>query len=255
MKLFTKITLIISGIMAVIGTVCVIIACCMGLNLGTIRNMVYDGKFTFRIVDGFEIKIMDTDNNSISSEPVTITEAIENLEIEFGAGVLEICYGDVENVIVEPQGVVGFATEIKEETLHIEGGLGINTRGNGSLKITLPQDYKLEKVDLEIGASSATVTGLIAKTLNIEVGAGEATFTGLDVSTLDAEVGVGELNVELVGAQTDYSYSIECGIGEIKLGENSYGGLGNSHSVQQPGASRFIDVECGIGEVEILFEK
>lgn len=255
MKKFTKIVLIITGILAVIAAVCIIIAACMGAKWVTVQDMIFDGKFSFKFVDGFEIGIFDTDRGTITSDPVTITEEIENLDVEFGAGKIEICYGDVEGILIEPQGVAGFSTKVKDKTLHIEGGLGISGKGNGNLIITLPQGMVLEKADFEIGASAATMTGLRADELKIEVGAGEATLTQLDVLNLKAEVGVGELNVGLVGAQTDYSYKLECGIGEVKFGGNSYGGFGTSHNVQQPDADRMIDVECGIGEVEIVFEK
>ena len=255
MKKFTKIVLIITGILAVIAAVCIIIAACMGAKWGTVQNMIFDGKFTIDFVDGFEIGIIGSDRTTISSEPVTITEEIDTLKVEFGAGKLGVCYGDVENILIEPQGVAGFEAKANNKTLRIEGGLGVSTNGDGSLKITLPQGLAFEEVKFEIGASAAEVTGLVADELKIEVGAGKATLEKVDVKELKADVGVGELNVGLVGAQTDYNYKLDCGIGEIKFGNASYGGLGNSQTVEQTGATRSIDVDCGIGKVEILFEE
>lgn len=255
MKMFTKVVLWISGIMASIGVVCVIIACCMGLNWNLLQNMARDGKFTFRFGDGNFVgwNFGYDEDDIVATEPITITEKVSSLDIEYGAGKLIICYGDVENILIEPQGVVGFATEVEEETICIEGGVNVNSDGNCTLTITIPNGMTFKNVDLEIGASSAEVTDLIADSLEIEVGAGEATIRQLDVMKLDASVGVGQLNLILLGEETDYSYSLDCGIGEIKLGNNSYGGLGASHNVNRPEAKRHMVIECGIGEVNVQF--
>lgn len=255
MKIFTKIMLILAGIMAAIGTVCLVIACTMGLNWAVFRNMVLDGKFSFSIDDGF-IWHWEDDEEETDTGTEYFVENITKLDIQFGAGKLEICYGDVENIVVEHGNVIRYEAEVEKETLFIQGGLGINhSNHNASLKITIPQGMKLDEVDLEIGASSATIADLLTDTLNIAVGAGEAEITRLDVKKLKAEVGMGELSIGLVGEKEDYSYSVECGIGSIVIGDSSYGGMGTSQNVKNEEAERYMDIDCGIGEVAIRFVK
>lgn len=253
MKRFTKITLIIAGIMASLGTVCIIIACSMGLNWNILSDMVQDGKFSYQLGNGLHFGITNNTGSSSHMEPVEIRETCDNLDIEFGAGSLEICYADVEYILIEPDYVKHFSAYVEDNTLYIEGGLEVNSNSNAALTITLPNNKSLKTIDLEIGASEASASGLTADALIIEVGAGSAEFTELNVQTLDIEVGVGELTVEAVGKESDYSYSVECGIGTVSIGDNTYSGVGTSHDIEQPSATRFIDIECGIGEVEIEF--
>ena len=239
--------------MVCLGIICMIIACSMGLNWNLFSNMVQDGKFSYHFGNGFHFGITNNSDGLSNMESLEIKEICKNLDIEFGAGSLEICYDDVEYILIEPDCVNHFSAYVEDNTLYVEGGLDVNTGSNATLTITLPNDMTFKTIDLEIGASKASASGLAADELIIEVGAGSAEFTELDVQTLDAEVGVGELTVEAVGKESDYSYSLECGIGTVSIGDNTYSGVGTSHNIEQPSATRFIDIECGIGKVEIEF--
>ena len=176
-----------------------------------------------------------------------------NLDVEFGAGKLEIYYGDVEEIHIDYEHVVGFESKMKDGTLRIEGALGVSDNSDASLTIIIPKGMEFENIDLEIGASEAIIRDLKAENLNVAVGVGAATLHNLNVKELDAETGVGELNIELVGTEADYSYDLDCGIGAVTIGENSYGGFGASQSVKNPDAKCHMDIECGIGEVKVTF--
>ena len=78
------------------------------------------------------------------------------------------------------------------------------------------------------------------------------TCSKLDIE-LDAGTGAGQLYLELVGTEEDYDYAVECGIGEINIGSVSYGGLGREQRIMNPGAERFMDIECGIGSIQMEF--
>lgn len=246
MKKFTKISLIIATVMVVVGVFCLIGSVALGLTWGRFADMVKAGKFSFNV----DLDIGE--NNSFEE----VTETCKNLDIELGAGVLEIYYGDVENIQIEQEDVPNFKSYIEDDTLHIEGGvrIGINTSG-GKIALVLPKGMTFDEIELEVGAGEADVEGLTANSVNIEVGAGEADISKLDVKELNAEVGAGELYVKLVGKETDYSYDIECGIGEIQIGDNSYGGLGRTKNITNSGSTRFLDIECGVGEIQIEFQE
>jgi len=288
MKIFTRIALIIAGVFAGIGIVCLLIASSLGLTRDTFMQMVNDGKFRisigddndiefFGLLDGMEIKIFDDDdyiyNTEVKEEStVEIEEKYTKLDLEYGAGKLDIYYEDVEHIQVHQKNVVGFRTYGDEDTLHIEGGIGIDDSNGATLTIVLPQKYFFEEVDLEIGAAQANIEGLaggeikitvgageanveevIAKSFDLEVGAGEANVMGSLVDELDVEVGVGQATVGISGAEQDYNYNVECGIGSVKVGNNSYGGLGAEQKVTHPGADGVINIDCGIGEVIVTF--
>lgn len=249
MKRFTKIALILASVMAGIGIICLIASLAMGLTTEMFINMVQDGKFSFKFVNS---SIIRTEESESSAE---IDEECKNLDIEYGAGILKIYYDDVEQIQIKQENVTRFDSYVEDKTLYIEGGKGSNNNSDATLVIVLPKDMKFENVDLEIGASKADITGLKADTMNVEVGAGEASILNLDVKKLNAETGVGKLSVELTGKESDYSYSLECGIGAIEIGNNSYGGLGTEQNITNPGANRFLDIECGIGEIQINFKE
>lgn len=265
MKIFTRVMLIIAGVLTTIGAVCLIIGMTMGLNWSTFHHMVEDGKFSFDIgdvisikgINGLHIELFDNEISINDEEAKTgildMEQECRNLDVEFGAGKLEIYYGDVEKIHIDYDKVVGFEGEIKDGTLQIEGALGVSDNSDASLVIIIPQNMEFETIDLEIGASEAVISDLKADNLNIAVGVGKATLRNLNVKELDAETGVGELNIELIGKESDYSYDLDCGIGTIVIGDSSYGGFGTSHSEKNPDAKCHMDIECGVGEVKVTF--
>ena len=274
MKIFTRITLIISGLLFVTGAVCILIAGSMGFTMGNFRQMVHDGKFSFDIYDLDIFDSDDSDNVYVDGESVEFSNNVTHLDIEFGAGILTIRYDDVEQILVETENVKNFKANVEDNILTVKGNTNINgitDTAHSALTITFPRNTTLESATLEIGASEAEITELSAGVidivigagqatldkltsdkLEIEVGAGQASITHLDAQNFSAEVGVGELNATLIGKESDYNYTIDCGIGSVSIGNNSYGGLGSSNVVEI-GGSRFINIDCGIGEVDIEF--
>ena len=227
MKKFTKVVLILAAVFFMIGICCVIGSIALGATGRTFGDMVKDGKFSFGVAKD-ELDLAD-------SKMDEITEKCTKLDIEFGAGTLEIFYRDVEHIEVAQLDVKDYECYVKEGTLHIEGGnrIGLNS-GEGRLVITLPKDYQFEEVDIQIGAGKATVEMLNTK-------------------EFDAEVGAGTLTMTIPGVETDYNYELECGVGEIQVGGEKYGGLGKEKEVDNPDATKHFTVECGAGKVEIQF--
>lgn len=243
MKKFTKIMLIIAGVMTSIGVFCMILAFAFGFTGNKFVEMFQDNKFSFGFVD------YEEENDGA----IPIDEECKNLDIEFGAGTLEIYYDDVEQIQIEKHNMAAYKIYVENETLYIDGDTKVTNNSDSALTIILPQKTVFQKVEMDLGASEACINQLVADTFEIEVGAGEATIYRLDVKNLDAEVGVGRLVIEMNGKQTDYNYHIECGIGEIQIGENSYGGFGAEQKIKNENASKQMNVACGIGEIDIEF--
>lgn len=249
MKKFTKIALIFASLFAIIGLILVVASFALGLTWDKVSGMVREGKFNFAIsTDGLYV-------GENEGTFITVEEEFRNLDIEFKAGTLEVVYADVDEVEVQQENVPGFKRYVKDHTLHIEGGtkIGVNTSG-GTIIVRIPKDMTFDEVDLEFGAGEAKFIGLVANSVDIELGAGQVNLTGLAVKELNAEVGAGQLNMELVGSETDYNYDAECDIGEIKIGTTSISGLGGSKEVHNPGANRYMDLECGVGQIQIEFQ-
>lgn len=279
MKKFTKIALILAAVFLSIGLVGVIGSFAMGLTWDSLENMVDRGKFNFHVSDtgndeiDFDIKKpnnnshqgeADTQQGNVQSQEkedngfTAVQEDFHSLDIEFGYGTLEIKYGDVEKLQIKQENVDKYRCYVEEGALHIEGNLktkvGIANH-DGEITIVVPKNMVFQEVDLGVGAGKADIAGLKAHQVDVELGAGEMNVTGLDAKDFNAQTGAGELYAELVGKQTDYSYELECGIGQLKIGDSSYSGLKTEQRISNQGAERFADIECGVGEIKIQFQE
>lgn len=271
MKKFTKIALILAVVLFSVGLVSVIGSFAMGLTWDSLGNMVDRGKFSFDFSDDDEQLYFDINeekedtaqDNMPSQEKEdnsfsTVQDEFHSLDIEFGYGMLEIQYGDVEKIQIKQKDVDKYRCYVAEGSLHIEGNQKIkinNSNHDGEITIVVPKNMVFQEVDLEVGAGKADVAGLKANQVDIELGAGEMNVTGLDTKKFDAKTGAGKLYAELVGKQNDYSYELECGIGQLKIGESSYSGLKTEQKISNQGAERFVDIECGVGEIIIKFQE
>lgn len=262
MKKFTKIALILAAVFLSIGLVGVIGAFAMGLTWESLEDMVDEGKLSFDledIIEQDEIQHSDVQlQEKEDHEFTTVQENFHSLDIEFGYGTLEIKYGDVEKLQIKQKNVDKYRCYVEEGALHIEGNLKTKVsiaNQDGEITIVVPKNMVFQEVDLEFGAGKADVASLKANQVDVALGAGEMNITGLDTKDFDAQTGAGKLYAELVGKQTDYSYELECGIGQLKIGDSTYSGLGTERSISNQGAERFADIECGIGEIEIKFQQ
>ena len=299
MKLFTKIALGLAGFFFSVAMICFVIAFAMGVTASDVKTMIRDGKFSFGPEDGFHITIWGDNDMTIhfpGESKVENENAINHyddktyssnsmgehevphvctiLNVKLGAGKVDIYYDDVPYVQVKHKNIPGFAitTSDVEQSVSIRGDLNAIDTSDASLTIILPRDVKLEKAYLEIGASEANITDMVAEEVtfvvgagaanlsdlvvgdfDIKVGAGEAIVKNLSVRDLDIETGVGEVNIEIAGAEADYSYKVDCGIGEVVVGSSTFGGIGGSEKVTNMDAINEMDIECGIGSVHVQF--
>lgn len=250
MKKLTKIALIVAIIMGIVGIGCLIGAVSMGLTWGTFTDMVDDGKLSFGTGATWNFGEDGKADGSITE----VDEVFRSLDVELKSGKLEIYYDDVDKVQVEQEETPDFKCYVEDSTLHVEGGqkFGVNS-DQASIVIRIPHNFSFAEFELEVGAGEATVDGVIANEASIDVGAGKASITKLNAKEVDASAGVGELYLEVVGKKEDYSYNLECGIGELKVGDETYSGLGGERTIQNKDAEHFLDAECGIGKMQIDF--
>ncbi|MCM1046201.1 MAG: DUF4097 domain-containing protein [Candidatus Gastranaerophilales bacterium] len=129
------------------------------------------------------------------------------------------------------------------------------------------------KLSLEIGAGHLVGDGInVANKLEIEIGAGAVELQGLQAGEVEASVAVGDLalqgditskgdiscsmgNISLLldGTEESYNYKIEVAAGNITIGENGYSGLASDRTIKN-GADRTLEVECAMGNIDILFD-
>lgn len=114
------------------------------------------------------------------------------------------------------------------------------------------ENLKADSLDISIGAGEAVVKQFETAELDVECGAGEGTLKGIVKEEASVHCGVGEVNLALSGNQKDYDYRLKYGIGELTVGDDSYEGFGGKRSIDN-GTGKLIDIECGVGLVEVTF--
>ncbi len=258
MKRFTKVALVIAAVVGGIGICCLVGAVAKGLTWRQFANMVTDGRFSFGPEELAEFGMGDGQNETKDAQAkgsvTQVEEAFGSLDVELGAGKVEIYYADVEKVEVEQEEAPGFRCYVEESTLHVEGGkkFGVNYN-NAKIVIRIPQNYTFAEFELQVDAGEAIVEGIVANEASIDVDAGKTTIKKMDAKEVNASADAGELYIEVVGKQEDYSYNLECDVGEIRVGKESYTGLGTEKKIKNPNAERFLEADCDVGKVQIDF--
>ena len=153
------------------------------------------------------------------------------------------------------------------------------------LVIYIPENFNLNRINIEAGAGKVEIENLNAESLDLELGAGEASISNLNVTSrckleggagrlnvlngnlnnLDLDMGMGEvninalitgnsdidagigtLNLNLQGSKADYRIRLDKGVGNIRInGENISNG-----STYGEGAN-LIKIDDGIGNINI----
>lgn len=119
--------------------------------------------------------------------------------------------------------------------------------------ILYADELRAEELDIEVGAGQVYLDFFTAQELSLECGAGEADLYGDVLREAKIECGIGTVNYTAAGSQEDYNYEVECGIGSVTVGEETYSGLGSERKINN-GGSRKMEIECGIGLVEVSFD-
>lgn len=145
---------------------------------------------------------------------------------------------------------------------------------NSAGEITVNHALRAENISIMAGAGKGEINKelQVSGTLYAEVDAGEIDFVKVNAGKIELhagvgeidvekagadevilECGVGELNVTLEGREEDYSYQIDCGIGEVEIADRSYSGLGTTKEVKK--GDKTVDIDCGVGEINVDFTK
>lgn len=222
----------------------------------------------------------DWDRSSGSSSSSEGTEEyhfdhISSMDIELSCDELILRETEDHKVTVKVKG-----QNTDQVRVGAEGSeLKIESKGepeNRTVMVSYPKGTEFAEVSLDIGAGTASLendissrefsasvgagtmenSGRITVTeADVEVGVGSLDLTDLDAQYLEGECGIGTLTLQAVGTKTDYSYRISCGTGSILLENEEFSGLGAMKKIDNEGASRKIQLECGMGTVEVDFEE
>ena len=208
-----------------------------------------------------------------ATESIHYYDPAKELELKVKRAKIEIQEYDGDKICVDQNKLnedLTVSSSIKDGKLLISVK-GDSEDNEGTLLIKLPKDTAFESLELDLYGGILQVTkiqasdldlsasaGLIqlsdfqADNMDIECGAGEIRISGRVTQDADIECGVGTVSATLLGKETDYDYNLSCGIGDIKVANDSYSGIGREMELNN-GQGKSIQVDCGVGSVNLQF--
>ena len=138
----------------------------------------------------------------------------------------------------------------------------------GASKVYISQ-ISSKEFELEVGAGQITINQLVAEHSEFDIGAGEVIveygninecetnvdmgnfeYTGMILKYGDVECNLGNAVYYLEREVDEYNYEIECGAGNVDIGNESFSGLGREKYINHHVQDKF-DIECNVGNVII----
>ncbi len=132
---------------------------------------------------------------------------------------------------------------LKADSVSLQVGAGsLDARGLESQK----------KAEVEVGVGELNITSAKTGGASIECGMGSVNVSGRIEGNVDVNCGMGEVILDLENTYSDYNYVAQVGMGEVKIGDRSSGGIGGELK-QHNGADYNMEIDCGMGEVQVGF--
>lgn len=233
------------------------------------------------ITMGSENQYADMKQTTFPMEDVkSLNLEIEEAEVEIGGITTD------QNFSIRTDG--NYEMYIKNSVLHIKSK---GNRDVHKMLIEIPGEFVFENVEISVGASVLNIHNLETREFDLEVGAGRAEIGQLVADKAEFEVGAGEIivtygnvyeceanvgmgNLEYTGMilrhgdvecnmgnaeftlerdVEDYNFEIECGAGNVDIGDESFSGLGSEKYINHQVQEQF-DIECNMGNVSINAE-
>ena len=274
MKKQWKIFWAICGSLAAIGVICCIVGVILG---GSFFRSIVKGRdfdyITFEAENDLEIKGEEQQTfYGIKELNVDVSQVNVQLE-EYDGRYLTVETVDIpDNVLSEISYTADESSlEIElEDSKRIKKLLSDNTKA--TIRIKVPS-RSLQEADISVGAGSLYISQIQVEELQVEVGAGQAKIERFvsnsaefycgagemqiagEAESTEVECGVGSIIYQAKGREDEYKYQVESSLGEVTVGGRSCGGIGSGTEISRDGAKKELYIECGIGQVQVEFQK
>lgn len=110
----------------------------------------------------------------------------------------------------------------------------------------------LEKCQADVGAGEINFEEIEAKELELKANVGQIDTEEIKADQIVIDCGIGSIDMLAAGREQDYNYVIECSVGEVDIGDNSFSGLGSKRKIENAG-DKNMQVKCGVGQVDVSF--
>lgn len=123
--------------------------------------------------------------------------------------------------------------------------------------VTMCDEFRTDDLDVSVAAGEFTNAGKISvvNDTTITVGTGNVELSELDIYNLEVDCGIGNVDLDILGKEADYNYEISCSAGNVDIGGSSYSGVGHNKNITNPNARRDMNLDCGVGNITVNFEK
>lgn len=246
-----------------IGVVLCIAGFAVGISDREVREAFRNGFGRFGIHTNHVVTDYET-HTEMTVEEVGGEESIpfmgvRNLDVEVKALEFRV----VESDEVDVRLVKDVSRECEEHlqiykegnTLHIEMEDWKHHDPNaGSITLYVPEGMVLDSVEFSSGAASLELEGLHAREVDLEVGAGSIEASLVEADEISLTCGMGSIAMTAGGRQEDYNYDLEVGMGSVRLGGSEFGGMAMEKNINNRAAKK-MDIECGMGSIEIGYEQ
>ena len=201
-----------------------------GLKYGTLQMAETDGNLTisFKQNDNWSSRMFV--ENEINSQKITLTIPRDTV---FDSAVFERGAADI------------WMDGVSAKKLYITVGAGALHADN--LVAT-------EFARFKVGAGAFYAEDVTLTNAQLECGVGEMNLYGTFDGDSTVDCGVGSMELRVDGEQDSYHGDLNCGLGEIDFGYISIDSSGNK-SYGTSSAERRMDIKCGIGKVDVRFNK
>ena len=173
--------------------------------------------------------------------------ALEECEISLGAGVMAGTFIKAKKIEIS----IGVG-ELDMDGHGLEGDEVTLLVGAGDI---LAGRVSAKKADFEVGAGHLRIEELlVSREADVDVDMGNCEIAGTITGDLDLECDMGYTEMRLTGSEDDHSYEVECGMGEITVGNYSHSGFSTERSWNSGKDSRF-EINCNMGNVVVTFDE
>jgi hypothetical protein len=189
----------------------------------------YSNNYSHKIsILGVEINVGGNNSNTIFNSPefiITIPSDFEaeELNIRLGAGTLKV------------------KDELKASDAMIDIGAGSGRISN---------IIATNKSSFTVGTGELVIDYIESKDVIIDCGVGNLEASGKITGDSSVTCGIGNVDLKIEGDETNYNYSVDCGIGTVIINNNRYSGV-NSKNTKYDGANNRFTLDCGIGKISL----
>lgn len=210
-------------------------------------------KFQNEVINRIDIDIKGADVSITYGSEFKIETNIKDVSRSVKNGVLKVKDNsrgynkDKKMVITIPESNVF-------ESVKISLGRGVSTISSlnakevdfeiGAGKVVLNNLNISNKAEFECGAGKLEINNSRINNLKLDMGAGEVSVSSVLTGTSEFDAGVGKLSINLLDSIDNYSFTIDKGIGSIKLNNEDV-----SSDVTVGNGVNAIDIDGGIGEI------